>query len=632
MVMNDGLLRVFWPYEFARSTAPGVIVGWRNSEFDLFVVSVLEHVEPRNVDNALRAGILYRTSPHPISRLFSLCGRPALHVLGSTNAAEVPTAFTPSHIHATTNHPSKVPRIYCPPETKLSIQVILFRRPHPTRMQYMSPYPMCLVLSDKRTSVDTASGELGDVDAAEEASKAQSAKLVNKLKLHTVVKHLPTPKEHSLSAIVNQINCAFEVDRLLQSNIGLIGTRPKRSLSVSERVVESATTAWDLAVLGISYAFTVWIYPIIKQGLITAIIVHRVIAEVVLTVLEWRARPDAAALKDISATAQQIDIRLQQFCYWPIQYLTLRKRKNDWESVTHSHPDYIRFYNSLWLVANDVIIGIALGSYLIDNADWVASQMNAILNGSTVEGLQQTISWLMDWPAGLKLNNELAAFLGDLFLWVIEYWASALAGLRPFYRHVIYMIGCSGFAGASMALAMFSDLLSLFTIHIYSFYTASARIFHWQLTIIISLFHLFRGRKRNVLRNRIDSCDYELDQLLLGTILFTLLFFLLPTILVFYITFASARMAIISLKATLDTCLAVLNHFPLFALMLRLKDSRRLPGGIKFELHKHAPLPSDDDFRCAPTSYINLQLWHSTPFLDVLPSSGAVGPEYIGKE
>jgi phosphatidylinositol glycan class Q protein len=56
------------------------------------------------------------------------------------------------------------------------------------------------------------------------------------------------------------------------------------------------------------------------------------------------------------------------------------------------------------------------------------------------------------------------------------------------------------------------------------------------------------------------------------------LFFLLPTVCVFYLTFASARMAIISLKATLDTMLACLNHFPLFALMLRIKDSRRLPG------------------------------------------------------
>jgi phosphatidylinositol glycan class Q protein len=122
------------------------------------------------------------------------------------------------------------------------------------------------------------------------------------------------------------------------------------------------------------------------------------------------------------------------------------------------------------------------------------------------------------------------------------------------------------------------------TIHIYSFYVASARIFNWQLSIIVSLFHLFRGKKRNVLRNRIDNCDYDLDQLLLGTILFTLLFFLLPTVVVFYLTFALARMAIISGKATLDTCLACLNHFPLFALMLRAKDSQRLPGGVHFQL------------------------------------------------
>ena len=129
-----------------------------------------------------------------------------------------------------------------------------------------------------------------------------------------------------------------------------------------------------------------------------------------------------------------------------------------------------------------------------------------------------------------------------------------------------------------MCLAMISDLLSVLTIHVYSFYLASARIFHWQLTILQSLFHLFRGKKQNVLRNRIDSCDYDLDQLLVGTILFTLLFFLLPTVVVFYLNFAIARMAIILLQAILDSMLSCLNHFPLFAIMLRTKDPRRLPG------------------------------------------------------
>lgn len=45
MLMSDGLLRVFWPYDLPRSSSPGVIVGWRNSEVDFFVLTVLEDVE-----------------------------------------------------------------------------------------------------------------------------------------------------------------------------------------------------------------------------------------------------------------------------------------------------------------------------------------------------------------------------------------------------------------------------------------------------------------------------------------------------------------------------------------------------------------------------------------------------------
>jgi phosphatidylinositol glycan class Q protein len=182
----------------------------------------------------------------------------------------------------------------------------------------------------------------------------------------------------------------------------------------------------DYVTMAMWQFLTVYLYPIIRRTFIFGLLCHRIVAEMLLLVLEWRVRPNHAALKDISATAQQVEIRLQQFCYWPVQYITLRKRKNDWESVTTSHPDYIRFYNSLWLVANDVIIGIALGSYIIENAGWVAELISGILRTYTVAVLQRTISWLMYWPAGLKLNTELARFLGDLFLWVIDYWSSML--------------------------------------------------------------------------------------------------------------------------------------------------------------------------------------------------------------
>jgi len=466
-------------------------------------------------------------------------------------------------------------------------------------MQYVSLNPIALALGDKKGSSRLDSPDSGEDDDEKEerVQKARKQRLVEKLKLHSVIKHIPSAKERALAKITNQINWAWELEQLLQKNVSRIGTRPKRSLSVSERVVESATTARDMMLVWLWDLFRVYVLPVFQKIFVLGLMAHRITAELLLLVLEWRARPRYAALKDISATAQQVEIRLQQFCYWPMQYVTLRLRKNDWVSVTTSHPDYIRFYNSLWLVANDVIIGIALGSYIIDNAGWVAEEISDLLSKYTVDALQSSISWLMGWPAGLKLNTELAEFLGDLFLWVIDYWSSTqgvpfslpgyanlttgcIEALRPVLPHIIWFIGFSSFAGASMPIALFSDLLSILTIHIYSFYLASARIYHWQLNILISLFHLFRGKKHNVLRNRIDSCDYDLDQLLVGTILFTLLFFLLPTVVVFYLNFAIARMAIITLKAVFDTMLSCLNHFPLFAIMLRVKDPRRLPGSL----------------------------------------------------
>ena len=515
-----------------------------------------------------------------------------MHVLGLANNPGVD--IEPLQIHATTRPGFKRPRILC--DRASTIQVIMFERPIPNRMQYISLDPIPLALGDE--GGERIIHTLDSIDAEEEKEDLRKWKrtkgLIEKLNLHSVGKHQPSQKELALPLIVNQINCSWELNALLQKNISLVRRRPGRTLSVSERVVESATTMRDFVLMAIWQLIAVYIYPVVRRAFIIVLLGHRVAAEGLLLLLEWRPKPDYAALKDISATAQQVEIRLQQFCYWPMQYLTLRKRKDDWESVTTSHPDYIRFYNSLWLVANDVIIGMALGSYIIDNSAWVAEFISEILSIYTVAALQRTITWLMDWPAGLKLNNELAAFLGDLFLWVIEHWSSTyivsylqamsdfvldfIETLQPALPRIIWFIGFSSFAGASMPIAIFSDLLSILTLHIYSFYMASARIFNWQYTILLSLFQLFRGKKNNVLRKRIDSCDYDLDQLLLGTILFTLLFFLLPTVVVFYITFAGSRMAIISFKAVLESVLAFLNHFPIFALMLRIKDSQRLPG------------------------------------------------------
>ena len=615
MVKKNDLLRIFWPNNLSRAATPGVIVGWRNSETDLLVITILEDVEVRNVEYALRMRTLFRNSPYPVARIFQMCTQQDMFVLGDVNYPDPPPSFNIKHIHAYIIPQVSKPLIHCPLGTQLSVQIILFDPPDPIAMQYMSLRPISLVLGDRPSDPGNSSANtLNEIEAEEEAEKKRITHLVEKLKFHTVLRHVPSPKETALPMIISQINCSLEIAELLQKNITLVGPRRKRSMSVSERVVESAQDLYAFAAWSSWRIFMVYVFPWLFRAFQVAILAHRILAEGILQVLEWqlpvrRLRSGSKkthntrsfAMKDLSACCQQVHLRLQQFTYYPIQYLELRKRHGTWSSIPTRNSDYIRFYNSLWLVANDVIIGIALGSFITENAQATADFLTHVLNGYTVEGLERMIRWLMSYPGGLKLNTELAAFLGDLFLWVIEYWSTiSTLVVMPYLPKVIYFIGFSSFAGASLPISIFSDLLSLLTLHIYYFYIASARIFNWQLTIIFSLFQLFRGKKRNVLRNRIDNCDYDLDQLLLGTILFTLLFFLLPTVLVFYLTFASARMAIITLKATLDTCLACLNHFPLFALMLRLKDSKRLPGGIYFALIKsemsktQTPLPEDD--------------------------------------
>lgn len=277
----------------------------------------------RHVENALKVGTLFRNANHPISRIYELCGQSSMQVLGLSNCPNVEVDTL--QIHAEIGSGRKLPQISCARAS--NIQIIMFDRPMPMRMQYISLSPISLALGDKEELVIHAPGSM---DAEEEKEEFKNRKrtqdLVDKLKLHTVIKHHPSQKEKALFKIVNQINCSWELNKLLQKNISLVGRRSRRSLSVSERVVESATTMRDFVIVAIWQIVTLYIYPIIRRGFVIGLLCHRIVAEALLRVLEWRAQPDYAALKDISATAQQVEIRLQQFCYWPMQVRQLCSR------------------------------------------------------------------------------------------------------------------------------------------------------------------------------------------------------------------------------------------------------------------------------------------------------------------
>jgi len=127
-------------------------------------------------------------------------------------------------------------------------------------------------------------------------------------------------------------------------------------------------------------------------------------------------------------------------------------------------------------------------------------------------------------------------------------------------------------------------LLSLLTLHISIFYTISARWHGVQTRVLGSLWRLFRGRKRNVLRGRIDACDYSLDQLLLGTLLFTLLVFLFPTTFIYYLLFCIPYLFVGIVQAVIRMTVSLMNHFPISTLVLRILQPSHVPGGVFLKL------------------------------------------------
>lgn len=65
-------------------------------------------------------------------------------------------------------------------------------------------------------------------------------------------------------------------------------------------------------------------------------------------------------------------------------------------------------------------------------------------------------------------------------------------------------------------------------------------------------------------------------------------------------------MGVIFLQAIMETILAFFNHFPLFAIMLRIKDPHRLPGGLQFEIFQQ------DEFLLEHHGILHRvkQIWH----------------------
>ncbi|XP_061411287.1 phosphatidylinositol N-acetylglucosaminyltransferase subunit Q [Lethenteron reissneri] len=286
------------------------------------------------------------------------------------------------------------------------------------------------------------------------------------------------------------------------------------------------------------------------------------------------------------------------FWFWPLSWLweklsmslQVRHRLAHLREVfsterADTHVSFMRKANVLCSLLIDTALGLFIVSLLYreDRISLIADALLPLAENVASE-LRSLLQWLMGVPAGLKLNNALDQTLGRFFLYHIHLWLSYLSVLAPLVRPVLWHAGLSACLGASILLSVASDILSLLTFHIYCFYVYAARLYKLMVYGLTSLWRLFRGKKWNVLRRRVDSCSYDVDQLFLGTLLFTILLFLLPTVALYYLVFSLLRLAVVLAQGALHQLVELINSVPTFALGLRICRGYRLADGITMEV------------------------------------------------
>uniref|UniRef100_A0A7N6B9Q4 Phosphatidylinositol glycan anchor biosynthesis, class Q n=1 Tax=Anabas testudineus TaxID=64144 RepID=A0A7N6B9Q4_ANATE len=273
-----------------------------------------------------------------------------------------------------------------------------------------------------------------------------------------------------------------------------------------------------------------------------------------------------------------------------LSYRTEHMRTLSSPKTAVGHMHFMRKASIFVSFLVDVALGMLLMSWLYrDNHITMLANTLVPAADHVAKNLEELLQWLMGAPAGLKMNRALDQVLGRFFLYHIHLWISYIHLMSPFIEGILWYGGLSACFGLTFALSLLSDMVALFTFHIYCFYVYGARLYCLKIYGLSSLWRLFRGKKWNVLRQRVDSCSYDLDQLFIGTLLFTILLFLLPTTALYYLVFTLLRLVVVLFQGILHLSVDFINSFPLFAVGLRIFRPYRLAEGVKFRVLSQEP-------------------------------------------
>lgn len=324
---------------------------------------------------------------------------------------------------------------------------------------------------------------------------------------------------------------------------------------------------------------------------------------------------------------------------WPVQFISSKLstriqagyRTDHFQTVfstrkATTNMEFMRKANIFVSFFVDIALGLLLISWLY-RENRISQLANTLVPAAdhVAKELQDLLEWLMGAPAGLKMNRALDQVLGRFFLYHIHLWISYIRLMSPFIEMILWYVGLSACLGLTFALSVLSDIVALLTFHIYCFYVYGARLYYLKIYGLSSLWRLFRGKKWNVLRQRVDSCSYDLDQLFIGTLLFTILLFLLPTTALYYLVFTLLRLVVVMFQGIIHLSVDFINSFPLFAMGLRVCRPYRVAEGVKFQVLSEEPgTPLHLRMEINPLKFSSVLQCYRTPTYSCYPKDSWV--------
>lgn len=268
---------------------------------------------------------------------------------------------------------------------------------------------------------------------------------------------------------------------------------------------------------------------------------------------------------ELSATLSQLTFRWRQIWSWSDLY---RQSRSEPDPTVRRRLE-LKLYTSISIVFVDILCGIFAGLILLYYPHTIFKPIQSAYLYLNKHVLQSVVSWLMDSPAGLQMNRNLVVFLGTISLTLVSYWDAVILFFITsehinMNARVAIILAFFSSTGISVLLSALIDFSSIAFFHIFCVYAGLTRL--WNLTgrIIYTFTLLFRGRKYNILKVRVDGHEFDIEQLILGTVLLSLVLFMLPTVMVCYLSFLFLWLGVLVVQLLLRAGVSVFSFFPVY--------------------------------------------------------------------